>query len=186
MLRGFCTYRRLRPTIISVKRIVVGLAVIGIVTAVSIQVRAQFRMRHAERVAAASLKAIVEAERVFRKAGGRGGYAIDFQSLTQPCPGERAAALSSLPPFSAYEYRVVLRAAEGASVTGTDCHGRPAASDFYAALQPVHGWAGRQAFASSSWGRIYVFFDGLPPVERDMAAGGLAVPLDALDTFKIP
>lgn len=168
------------------KRIAVGLAVIGILLAVSIQVRAQFRMRDAERVAAASLKAMVEAQRVFRKAGGRGGYATDFDSLTQPCPNETVPALPSPPPFSAYDYRTVLRAAQGASAVGTDCHGRPTASDFYAALQPAHEWAGRHALASTSWGRIYVFFDGLPPVERDMGVGGLAVPLDTLDTFKIP
>jgi hypothetical protein len=31
-----------------------------------------------------------------------------------------------------------------------------------------------------------VFFDGIAPLESDMAAGGLAVPLDTLEQFKIP
>jgi hypothetical protein len=79
-----------------------------------------------------------------------------------------------------------LRAAARAATVGTDCHGRATASDFYAAVQPMDEWAGRQAMAASAWGRIYVFFDGLPPLERDMEAGGLAVPLDTLDIFKIP
>ena len=35
-------------------------------------------------------------------------------------------------------------------------------------------------------GRIYVFFDGVAPLERDMAAGGLATPLESVPTFKIP
>lgn len=168
------------------KQVVIALAVIGTVAAVSIQVQAQLRMREAEQVAAATLTALVDAQRAFRKAGGRGGYATDLRSLTEPCPNQPTASASSLPPFASYDYQMVVRAAERASLVGTDCHGRQTASDFYASLQPAHGWAGRQAVAATSWGRIYVFFDGLPPLERDMEAGGLAVPLDTLDTFKIP
>jgi hypothetical protein len=168
-----------------VKPFIIAVAVAGTVATVSIQVRAQLRMRDAEKAAAAALSAIVDAQRAFRKAGGRGGYATDLQSLIQPCAGA-PATLSAPPPVAADDYRVVLRAAQRASPVGTDCHGRPTASDFYAAVQPAHEWAGRQAMASTAWGRIYVFFDGLPPVERDMDAGGLAVPLDTLDSFKIP
>jgi type II secretory pathway pseudopilin PulG len=166
--------------------VVVAVAVAGILAAISIQVWAQFRMRDAEHIAAETLKKIVEAQHAFRKAGGRGGYATDLHSLTQPCPNDTSAPHLTLAGPEAYDYRVVVRAAEGATVTGTDCHGRPTVSEFYASLQPAHGWAGRQALAATSWGRIYVFFDGLPPVERDMSARGLAVPLDTLDTFKIP
>lgn len=169
-----------------VKHVVTGVAVIGIFVTVSIHVRAQFKMREAEHVAADTLEAIVEAQRAFRKAGGRGGYATDLHSLTQPCPNDVTSPHLTLARLAGYDYRAVVRAAERATLVGTDCHGRPAASDFYASLQPAHGWAGRHAFASTSWGRIYVFFDGLPPVERDMDARGLAVPLDTLDTFKIP
>ena len=172
----------------------IGVAVVGIVAAVAIQVQAQLRMREAEHVAAAALTAIVDAQRAFRRSGGVGGYATDLQSLTQPCPSETTAAAQSPPPlalsvvegFGSYDYQVVVRAAQQASLVGTDCHGRPTASDFYASLQPAHGWAGRHALAATSRGRIYVFFDGLPPLERDLAAGALAVPLDTLDTFKIP
>jgi Tfp pilus assembly protein PilE len=169
-----------------VKHLVIAVAVAGVVAAVSIQVRAQFRMRDAEKAAAATLNAIVEAQRAFRKAGGRGGYATDLQSLTEPCAGEGAAVLAGTAAIAGYDYRVVVRAAERAAMAGTDCHGRPVASNFYASVRPAHAWAGRQAMASTARGRIYVFFDGLPPVERDMDAGGLAVPLDTLDTFKIP
>lgn len=158
----------------------------GTLAAVSIQVRAQYRMRDAEKAAAATMAAVIEAERAFRRAGGRGGYATDLQSLTTPCPGEQTSALSGDLPVAKYDYRVIVRAAARALTNGTDCHGRPTATDFYTATAPAHAWAGRQAMAATAWGRIYVFFDGLAPAERDMETGGLAVPLDTLDTFKIP
>jgi hypothetical protein len=60
-------------------------------------------------------------------------------------------------------------------------------SDYYAAAAPRSvQTAGQQAFAMLAAGRIYVFFDGIAPLERDMTPDGLAVPLDALRTFKIP
>ena len=168
------------------KPVVIGVAVMGIVAAVAIQVQTQLRMREAEQGAAATLTALVDAQRAFRKAGGRGGYATDLRSLTEPCPNQPTGSAPSLPRFASGDYHVVVRAAQRTSLVGTDCHGRQTAADFYASLQPAHGWAGRQALAATSWGRIYVFFDGLPPLEGDMEAGGLAVPLDTLDTFKIP
>lgn len=69
---------------------------------------------------------------------------------------------------------------------GTDCHGRATSSDFYAAVAPRSALDGRQAMAMLSWGRIYVFFDGIAPLESDMGPRGLAVPLDRLESFKIP
>jgi hypothetical protein len=74
----------------------------------------------------------------------------------------------------------------GAISGALDCHGRPLSSDYYAALSPSDGTVGQQAFAITGTGRIFVFFDGIAPVERDMTADGLATPIEALDTFKIP
>jgi hypothetical protein len=87
---------------------------------------------------------------------------------------------------TSHGYRFVLRAARTARDVGLDCHGRRTASDFYAAATPANEFAGREAMAMTSWGRIYVFFDGIAPLESDMAVGGLAVPLDTLEAFKIP
>jgi hypothetical protein len=143
-------------------------------------------MREAEGTAASTLEVITEAQRAFRKTGGRGGYATDLNSLMQPCAGETHAVLPPTLPTAAVEYTVVVRAARGAAAVGADCHGRPTATDFYVSAQPLHEWAGTQAMAATSWGRIYLFFDGLAPTEHDIEAGGLAVPLDTLGTFKIP
>lgn len=66
-----------------------------------------------------------------------------------------------------------------------DCHGRPTASDFVASAAPIRpGIDGLRALSVSSDGRIFVFFDGVPPTEIDMAPRGLAMPLDNLR--KIP
>jgi hypothetical protein len=84
------------------------------------------------------------------------------------------------------EYSLVLRRAANATATGADCHGRPTASDYYAAAEPPPEFGGAHAYGMTSRGRVYVFFDGLAPRESDMARDGLAVPLDALETFRIP
>ena len=34
--------------------------------------------------------------------------------------------------------------------------------------------------------RVYVFVDGVAPREADMAPGGLATPLEAMPSFRIP
>jgi type II secretory pathway pseudopilin PulG len=162
--------------------VVAGVA--GAAVSVGVQVQSQLRMRAAEDAAAETLSAIREAQRVFRRATG--GYATDLASLTRGCPSQAVAMLREPLATAEYEYRVVLRASSRAMEAGSDCHGKPTASDFYAAVSPGQPWAGRQAMAVTSRGRIYVFFDGIAPVERDMDTGGLAVPLDALDTFKIP
>jgi hypothetical protein len=141
------------------------------------------QMHAAEDAAAMLLERIVEAQREFRDRNGRRGYATDLASLVARCPGDQNSALE-LP--ERFEYELTLRAAEGAALRGTDCHGRPVASDFYAAAWPMSALSGRQAFAVTARGRIHVFFDGLPPREADFRPQGLAVPLDTLRTFKIP
>jgi hypothetical protein len=167
-------------------RVIGSLGVMGVAGAISIQVFAQTRMREAEQDAAQALEALVDAQRAFRKTGGGGGYATDLESLIRPCSGGTIAALSNAADIAAGDYRLVLRPARRAAIVGTDCHGKATADDFYAAVHPAHAWAGRQAMAATSIGRIYVFFDGIAPLERDMEFRGLAVPLDAVETFKIP
>lgn len=168
------------------QRVVIAVAVAGVAAAVTVPASSSYRMTKAERAAADTLTAIADAQRAFRRGGGRGGYAIDLASLTRPCPGDAQAALDHHEQIATNDYVVVLRAARDASSAGADCHGRPTATDFYAAARPADAWSGRQAMATTARGRIYVFFDGIAPLERDMEAVGLAVPLDRLDTFKIP
>jgi type II secretory pathway pseudopilin PulG len=164
---------------------IITIACLGATGVVLVPVLTYARMDRAEHAASERLIAIREAQRAFRRAGGAGGYATDLVSLATPCPGEAVRALPA-DSHTRGDYTVVLRAARQARDVGLDCHGRRTVSDFYAAAAPANAFAGRQAMAMTSWGRIYVFFDGIAPLESDMAAGGLAVPLDTLHDFKIP
>ncbi len=164
---------------------IITIACIGTTGVVLVPVFTYARMDRAEHVASERLIALREAQRAFRRAGGAGGYATDLASLTTPCPGESPPALPA-DTQTTHDYIFVLRAARNARDVGLDCHGRATATDFYAAATPGNELAGREAMAMTSWGRIYVFFDGIAPLESDMAAGGLAVPLDTLEQFKIP
>jgi type II secretory pathway pseudopilin PulG len=164
---------------------VVVLAVLGIAAAVSVPLVSHSRSTSAEARAAVALGEIGEAQRRFRARAGHGGYATDLASLRTPCPGEQQGALSA-EHASVAGYSLLVRSTIAARPVGTDCHGRPMTTDYYAAAEPVTPLSGRLALAMTARARIYVFIDGLAPVESDMAVGGLAVPLDTLDAFKIP
>ena len=167
--------------------VITALGLLGIAASIARPVIMYARMNRAEKLAAITIAAVVDAERAFRSAGGNGGFASDLASLTTPCPGQAAPALVIPAALSGFDYAVSLRPAEGATTgRGADCHGRPTTMDFYAAVAPLTSIAGRQAFAVTARGRAYVFFDGLPPRERDMSAGGLAIPADRLPVFRIP
>jgi hypothetical protein len=60
-------------------------------------------------------------------------------------------------------------------------------SDYYASAEPGSSRPpAHQAFAVTSAGRVFVFFDGIAPRERDMAPGGTATPLEQVPALKIP
>ena len=160
-----------------------GIAVIGAIPLVRYAQKTAAEARAVER-----LRQLHEAQRHFRTMSG-GGFAIDLTSLITPCPGHNTSVLASevATDLSRIGYRLELRAAERATPVSRDCHGREAMSDYYAAVLPETPMtAGQQAFAVTSRGRVYLFYDGLPPLERDMRPGGLAIPHDAAGTFKIP
>jgi hypothetical protein len=143
-----------------------------------------FKMVRAERAAADLVSEISLAQHRFNETG-MSGYATDLVSLITPCAGRSGAALRAIADAQGYE--LALRPARAAQPVARDCHGRPTASDFYVSARPrLPGRDGRRAFAATSNGRVFVFFDGVPPSERDMEPGGLAVPLDRIEMFKIP
>ena len=147
------------------------------------------RKVQAEAAGEGFLRQLAEAQLEFRRRNDA-GFAIAVESLITPCPGAAGAALDAKAVHDVSERGFVLslRPVAGASEGTADCQGRRTATDYYAALQPATvDAAPRQAYALTGLsGRIYVFFDGLAPLERDMAPGGLATPLDHLGAFKIP
>jgi type II secretory pathway pseudopilin PulG len=147
------------------------------------------RKVQAEAAGEAFLRQLADAQLEFRR-GHAAHFATALESLTTPCPGAPGAPLDAGAVRGVGErgFVVLLRPVAGASEGAPDCHGRPTVTDYYVALQPASADAApRQAYAlTGRSGRIFVFFDGLAPLERDMAPGGLATPLDELGTFKIP
>jgi hypothetical protein len=128
------------------------------------------------------LEAIVGAQKAFRERGGHGGYAVSLESLTTPCPGASAVLDASLSGGEIHDsgYRLTMRPATGADAGPADCHGRSTTTDFVVSATPLRpGVDGTRSMATGASGRVFLFHDAVPPAEADMAAGGLAVPLDA-------
>jgi hypothetical protein len=163
-----------------------ALPVLVVVAAAAVPLVRHVREVRAERVGADVARLVVEAQWWFRAAGT--GYATRLASLTTPCPGVARAALdaSVIARGVAAGYEVTLRAAEGASWRGPDCHGHPTAENFHLGVQPRAPAPPRLAFGATAQGGIFLFVDGIAPRERDMEPGGLAVPIDADGAFRIP
>lgn len=160
----------------------------GILAVVAVPVVRSVQKSRAESIAAEFLQHVRAAQRTFTGSTDM-RYASSLESLTAPCPAASMPILgaSALSALTAAGYDARVRAAEGAVPRGSDCHGRPTVSDYYAAAFPrAVGSAGQQAFATTAAGRIFVFFDGIAPLERDMHPNGLATPLESLDAFRIP
>jgi hypothetical protein len=142
-----------------------------------------------ESATAQLLREVHVAQEGFRNAGNGSGYATALESLLQPCPGATTMPLTAtaIASIRAAGYELNVRPAEGAVPSLADCHGRPTTSNYYASMAPRSIESpGQQAYALTATGTIYVFFDGVAPLERDMAPGGLATPLESVPTFKIP
>ena len=128
-----------------------------------------------------------DAQFAFRAAAG--GFASHLDSLTARCPdgGGPWLGAATLDRLAEAGYRVTLRSREGARTLGSDCHGRPFVEDYYVGLEPGGSrQAALRAYGSNSARRVYVFVDGVAPREADMEPGGLATPLEAMPTFRIP
>lgn len=143
----------------------------------------------AESAASDFLRRVHDAQQSFRSSQSGAGYAASFASLTTPCPGGGRAVFMAdeIGALQGRGYDAQLRAARGATPVALDCHGHQTVSDYYAAAAPRSvEVAGQQAFGVTGAGRIFVFFDGIAPLESDMEPSGLATPLEAVSTFKIP
>lgn len=158
---------------------------VGILVAAGVPLARYAAKQRDEAAIVRSLRQVQVAQERFRAAVG--AYATDVASLAAGCPeGVASLALAVFDELDRAGYVLLLRAAEGALATGQDCHGRPTASDYYVAAAPQTAWtAADKAFAGRADGQLFIFFDGVPPREADMT-GGLAVSIDAVESFKIP
>jgi hypothetical protein len=159
--------------------------VVGMMVAISMPMLRHVEQRRYEQVAIDVLGEVRVAQARFK--ADAGGYATDLNSLTSSC-GEGPVTLGAerLERLRRSGYSLTLRAAEGADERGRDCGGRVLSSDYYVAVSPVDSVeAGEQAFAARSEGDVFLFVDGIAPLESDMSRL-LAIRLDERDTFKIP
>jgi hypothetical protein len=158
---------------------------VGSVVAVTVPVVRYALIDRSERAAIAALHSIHDAQQMYHRTSG--GYAADLRSLTDACVGQPPAlAADVLLRLTQAGYALALRASADAAVTGRDCHGRALVSDYYVAAAPAApGVLPRQAFAGRSDRQLYLFVDGIAPREAEIASG-LAIPLAARETFKIP
>ena len=147
-------------------------------------------LRHAEKVRRDAV--VIEALADIRAAqdalfARTGGYATDLETLSGPCGA--AAGVPWRDPearLAEVEFVLVLRAAADTASAGPVCAGRALAHDYYVAAAPASARnLSQQAFAARADGRVFVFYDGVAPRESDMASG-LATPLEAVGTFRIP
>jgi hypothetical protein len=162
---------------------------VGAVAVAALPLIRYVRKTTAEAAAADFLQRVHLAQQTFRSAQSVTGYAASLDSLTLPCHGAARSMLMAdeIKSLEHSGYAAQLRAAEGATTMAIDCHGRAMVSDYYVAAAPRSvDSPGQQAFAATAAGRIFVFFDGIAPLESDMGPTGLATPLEALSTFKIP
>jgi Tfp pilus assembly protein PilE len=141
------------------------------------------KQRH-EAAVISSMQQLQQAQHRFTAAAG--GYATDVATLAAGCPGA-----SPVPPavFKAlYDagYGLELRPSSDSAAAGLDCHGRVMATNYYVAAAPqTTRETADKAFAGRADGQLFFFVDGVPPGESDMTSG-LAIPIDALKSFRIP
>lgn len=158
----------------------------GILIAAAVPLTRYVEKQRHEQAVIDVLQQVRHAQRAFQQSAG--GYATAIETLTTGCGSERAVlGLDVLSRLRDAGYRLTVRGAiDAPSRDRPDCHGRPLARDYYAAVEPLDAFeAGQQAFSARAEGDIYVFFDGVAPTEGSIARG-LATPLAQRSRFRIP
>jgi hypothetical protein len=141
------------------------------------------KQRH-ETAVISSMRQLQEAQQRFTDAVG--GYATDVAALAAGCPGASPIPPAVFKTLDDAGYALQLRASSDSAAAGLDCHGRVTATNYYVAAAPQTAReTSDKAFAGRADGQLFFFVDGVPPGESDMTSG-LAIPIDALGSFKIP
>lgn len=168
-------------------RFVTITAAIALIAAVSYPLATRQIALQRQAAAAEWLDAIADAQTRFRSA--HGGYAARLASLVEPCSGQPPLLSATLmtpaastfpstanaePVIADHGHEIAMRPARDAVEGPLDCHGRATVSDYYVSARPIHvDRYAMRALAMISERRVFVFVDGVPPTEEDMA-GGLA------------
>jgi type II secretory pathway pseudopilin PulG len=157
-----------------------AVAIIGIVSAMSLPMVLRARMAGNESNAIGSLRAVNSAEAAFAASATTGGYAVQLAVLATACPGGSVGYISpdlASDPSVKSGYTITLDA--GGSAAGpSDCHGGPTRMGYYLTAVPLSiGRSGHRAFATTN--KYVLFFrpDGTAPTEAEMDPSGGATVL---------
>jgi prepilin-type N-terminal cleavage/methylation domain-containing protein len=169
-----------RDTGFTLIELLVVIAIIGIVGAIAIPALLRAKMTANETAVLGSMRAINSAQAAYASAASTGGYAPDFATLVQPCPGNANGFISADvagDPALKSGYFVAL--APGTLGPGpTDCNGDATSLGYYLTAVPVTiRVTGHRAFASTSPGVIYFDPNGIAPTEAQMRPNGGATPV---------
>src|SRR4029078_4695796 len=136
-------------------------AVIGIVSAISIPAMLRARRSGNEAAAIGSVPAPNTADRTYAGAAGKGGFSPTLATLAAACPGSSVGFISpdlSTDPSTKSGYILTMAAASVSSPGPNDCNGVGTETAYYVTATPVSaGLSGQRGFASNAAGTI--FFD---------------------------
>lgn len=150
--------------------LLIVVAIISIIAAVAVPNLLKSRQSGNEVSAAASLKAVSNAQVMFSVSCGGGAYAASLQTLGVPSPGTTEAFLSpdltgSATPAKA-GYNFTMAAGAGAAPGPNDCNGTATQTTFYATAVPqTFGQTGSRSFAVNAAGTVWMNSTAAAPTE---------------------
>jgi type IV pilus assembly protein PilA len=180
---AFCkTHSRLHSAAgFTLVELLIVVAVIGVVSAISVPAMLRARRSGNEASAIGSLRALNSAEASYAAVAAKGGFSPSIATLATPCPSGTVGFISldlSTDPAIKSGYTITL-AASASSVPGaTDCHGLATDTGYYVTAVPITaGLSGMRGFASTEAGTIFYDLTGVAPTEAQMLPGGAGTPI---------
>jgi type IV pilus assembly protein PilA len=175
-----CAFCKTRSTLnaagFTLVELLIVVAVIGIVSAISVPAMLRARRSGNEAAAIGSVRALNSAESSYAAAAGKGGFSPTLATLAASCPGSSVGFISpdlSTDPSTKSGYIVTMAASATSSPGPNDCNGVGTETAYYVTAIPVAaGLSGQRGFASSAAGTIFFDLAGVAPTEAQMAPGG--------------
>jgi type II secretory pathway pseudopilin PulG len=158
-----------RDTGLAAVEIVVVVAIIAILLAVSASGAMQTRAAANEAKAIQSLRVTFTAQRAYSRVCGAGAYAAGYLVLGQQLPGSEERFISmdlggSAQPLKS-GYRFTLTAGAGDTTGPVDCNGNPTVTNFYVTAIPLSVIGGTRSFAMNAEGVVWERPGGTAPTE---------------------